>query len=68
MHSVEARPKAYANTRSKRTRPRMGAPPLTCRSQSEKLGRISTERLVSVDAKLSCLLAEVGGFLPALSF
>ena len=29
---------------------------------------ISGERLVSVDAKLSCLLAEVGGFLPALSF
>ena len=34
-------------------RPHKGASPLTCRSGFEKLGRISVERLVSVDAKLS---------------
>ena len=34
----------------------------------EVRGSISKERLVSVDAKLSCLLAEVGGFLPPYRF
>ena len=52
MHSLEARPKAYVDTRRKRMRPYTGASPLTCRPQFN-IGRISRERLVSV--MLNCL-------------
>ena len=55
MHSTEARPKAHLEYTEKENAPLSGASPLTCRSRFN-IGRISVERLVSVDAKLSSSL------------
>ena len=59
MHSTEARPKAHLEYMRKRIRSHTGASPLSCRSRFN-IGRISVERLVSVDAN-----SRLGGFLPA---
>ena len=52
MHSREARPKARTECMKKQCA-QWGASSLTCRSVLRKIGRISLERLVSVDAKFS---------------
>ena len=59
-HALKSSPSKGLCEYMKRQCARWGAPSLTCRSQIEMLGRISLERLVSVDAN-----SRRDGFLPA---
>ena len=67
MHSAKARPKAHLEYMEKENA--LKGAHLHSHAVPDKIfGRILAERLVSVDAKLSILLAEVGGFLPPYRF